>query len=76
MASRLSTAREIETRNNLEIEFHSRMEIDHRLDLARQRLYAAIPDSAAWSGAASRSFEARIRELIAELDAIQGGLWH
>lgn len=51
------------------------MDIDFRLEAARAQLISAIPDPAAWSGPARGHFEARIRELLAEVDAIQGGLW-
>lgn len=51
------------------------MSIDHRLDLARQLLIAAIPDRSLWSGLAANSMEQRISELLAELAAIQAGLW-
>jgi hypothetical protein len=51
------------------------MNIDFRLEAARQQLLQAIPDPSQWSGPARNQFEGRIRELLAELDAIQGGLW-
>ncbi|HEY7854586.1 MAG TPA: hypothetical protein VIB80_05685 [Aquiluna sp.] len=51
------------------------MNIDFRLEAARQQLLYALPDQSQWSGPAKNHFESRIRELLAELDSIQGGLW-
>lgn len=51
------------------------MNIDFRLEAARQQLLFSIPDQTQWSGVAKTQFEVRIRQLLAELDAVQGGLW-
>ena len=51
------------------------MNIDQRLDMARQLLIAALPDNTAWLGPAARAMELRIHELLAQLDGIQAGLW-
>ena len=51
------------------------MNIDQRLDLARQTLLASLPDQTQWLGVAASSLEQRIQELLAQIDSIQGGLW-
>lgn len=51
------------------------MNLDQRLSMARQLMLAALPDRTNWSGNAANTLEQRVYEVLAELDAIQAGLW-
>lgn len=51
------------------------MNVEDLLQRAIFALHSALPDSSSWSGPAAAGCEARLREQIAVLGGIQGGLW-